>query len=86
VSPDHLEVDPPGWFAREELGFAFEHGPSLQWTLATLATNNARAARQLGREAPWRMRLDDKTRGPRPPLTVESPRGARRRGRGVTVT
>jgi hypothetical protein len=44
------EVDPPAWFVREELGFAFEHGPSLMWTCQSLAIANARALKRLARE------------------------------------
>jgi hypothetical protein len=41
----------PGWFIREELGFA-DHGISLAWTMTQLAAMNQRALQQLGHEAP----------------------------------
>jgi hypothetical protein len=55
ASPDTLPIDPPRWFVREELGTAFEHGPSLYATLDTLAKHNRRALVQLGREAPCKV-------------------------------
>lgn len=83
---DALPIDPPAWFRREELGFAFEHGPSLQWTLTTLAVANARAVKQLGREAPWRlMRPEHKTRDPSPRRSDRLRPAKRRRGGGVAV-
>ncbi len=74
--PDALEVDPPAWFAREELGFAAEHGPSLRETFATLTTRNARAARLLGSDAPWRLTLT-KTATPTRRSSARKPREAR---------
>ncbi len=84
---DSFEVAPPGWFAREELGFAFEHGPSLQWTVKTLATANLRALKQLGREAPRRVTYpvglaipqNTQTREPTPRREATRPRPKRRR-------
>lgn len=54
-APDELPLRPPAWFVREELGYAFEHGPSLTWTCRTLAKTNRAAVRRLGREAPRRV-------------------------------
>jgi hypothetical protein len=88
VPLDALEVRPPGWFAREELGFAFEHGPSLNWTLSTLVLANLRAIKQLGREAPYRVSYpphNPKTRDPLPRRSDRLRPAKRRRGRGVAV-
>ncbi len=86
VAMDCLDVDPPGWFAREELGFAFEHGPSLMWTCKTLATANLRALKQLGRESPIRVSypvgLKLPTREPPPRREAAKPRAKRRRRGG----
>ena len=62
ASPDSLEVDPPRWFIREEIGFAFDCGPSLRWNFETLARRNRAAIKQLGRDAPQNFTVDPRAR------------------------
>lgn len=51
-SPDSHEPRVPAWFFNEELGFAFEHGPSLRSICINLATLNRSALLNLERFYP----------------------------------
>jgi hypothetical protein len=66
------ELKPPHWFVREELGFAIEHGPSLEWVCSTLAKKNARALTFLEFDAPVKVTY---------PLNFVRPRVGRKRSR-----
>lgn len=45
---------PSGKFVREELGYSFDHGPSLSWICSQLERLNRNACKMLGDEAPWK--------------------------------
>lgn len=83
AAPDDFEVRPPGWFVRQELGFAFEHGPSLMWTCSQLAKTNERAIKQLRSEAPLRVTyprdfVDPRRKSPRARRSAPIAAGAAR--------
>lgn len=48
-------MKPTRRFVREEIGYAFEYGPSLNWTCHNLERLNRAALRQLGTAAPERV-------------------------------
>jgi len=83
---DLEETRPPGWFVREELGFAFEHGPSLMWTVQTVAKTNLQRMKIAGAERPYRLSFPPTLLQPaaRPRRENKAPRG-RRGGRGGTL-
>lgn len=68
---------PPRRFVAEELGFGFDHGPSLAWTCSTLGAANREALRRLKFEAPRRVtypkNFDSRGRSRRTPAKVSRP-------------